>query len=108
MEYTGSFDIVPSEDGPPDSVPDECSLCADLGPGWWYVVEPVRDSSNRIVGSVALARWWAICATCHQLVAANAVDPLQERLGRLQRRDEVLEILALFVRQARPWVEVVS
>jgi hypothetical protein len=40
-----------------------------------------------------------------QLVAANAVDALQERLAKLPQPDEVSEIVALFVRQARPWGE---
>ena len=101
MEY-GSFDTVPPEGLPPEGKLDECSLCADPGPSWWYVIEPDADPTNRLSGEIALARWWEICATCHRLVAAHAVDLLQARLAQAQRPDST-EIATSFVRLARLW-----
>ncbi|GAB2727568.1 hypothetical protein GCM10027273_02940 [Nocardioides pakistanensis] len=76
--YSGSFDVVPSSESPPDDAPDRCALCTDGPPAWWYVVEPDGDS-GRLVESTAPARWWALCAECDGLIALGAVDKVRDR-----------------------------
>lgn len=72
--------MVPSGEGPPDDAPEQCALCGDGDPVWWYVVEPLRDTASRLVASAALARWWAICAGCDRLISLGAVDRVRERV----------------------------
>lgn len=99
MEYSGSFDVVPSSENPPDDVPDQCALCAEGHPAWWYVVGSTSDSAGRLVGATALARWWALCTECDRLTALGAVDMLRDRAAA---PDVVAALLRWGVRSGHP------
>jgi hypothetical protein len=105
--YSGSFDVAPSSECPADDAPDQCSLCADGDPVWWYVVEPVTDRSGRLVRSTALARWWAICTECDRLTARGDVDMLRDRLAD-GLRPAAADLLEGLLRRGVRWGHVTS
>ena len=72
--YLGSAEAIPDSDDarePEDF--EECGLCGHSAP----VV--VRDVGQVIRGSVAIARWWALCQQCADLADAADRDGLAQR-----------------------------
>ena len=105
--YYGDFDVASPSDRPPNDAPERCSLCANAHPVWWYLVEPVRNEANQLVGPVALARWWAVCADCDRLIAWGAADDVRERVAP-DLRAAAPEIVGEFLLRGERWGRVPS
>jgi hypothetical protein len=52
--YSGDFDVVSPSDRPPNDAPEQCSPVRQSRPVWWYILQPVRNEANQLVGSIAL------------------------------------------------------
>jgi hypothetical protein len=105
--YCGDFDVASLSDRPPNDAPERCSLCASASPVWWYIAEPVRNEANQLVWSVALARWWAVCADCDRLIASGAADDVRDRVAQ-DLRAAAPEVVSEFLLRCERWGRVTS
>jgi hypothetical protein len=105
--FSGSFDVGPPNDLPPNDTPERCSLCANALPVWWYVVEPATNDECQLVGSVALARWWPVCADCDRLIASGAVKEVQKRHAEVAEV-AVAEVVGEFLLLGERWGRITS
>jgi hypothetical protein len=105
--FSGSFDVVPGNDVPSNAAPERCSLCANALPVWWYVVEPITNGAGQLIGSPALARWWAICADCDRLIASDAVEAVRERHAE-GAEPAAPEVVDEFLLRGERWDRVTS
>lgn len=100
--FSGSFEVVPPSDLPPEDVPKLCALCANADPVCWYVVEPVTHEGSEVGDRTVLARWWAVCANCDDLIASGAGKEVRKRQGEASGAT-ALEVVDEFLRQGERW-----
>lgn len=98
VEWTGSFEQMPSTEGPGDLSGEMCAFCGRRPAGTF-----LNLGDGSMARSWAVARWWALCQECVQTGHAGA-SALHERASEELRELPMLEEIVQLVINALPEV----